>query len=388
MNRTSPRLIIVLVIITLLAASTLPAQWRISPGDTLVSLRMAPEGQVLFRLYAPNAEKVLLGGTDIPGMGQGGTEMSKSPEGIWELATPVAPGAYRYNFIVDGVTTVDPRNPRTSESNMNTWSLLYVPGADFMETRQVPHGAVAEVTYWSSSLQRFRRMHVYTPPGYETGQKKYPVFYLLHGAWDCDDSWSSVGRAGFIFDNLIASGKAVPMVVVMPAGHTGPFPAVGPRDPNRPPVDEFVLDFTTDIMPYAESHYRILTGQKHRAIAGLSMGGGQTLNILLPTPGRFAWAGVFSSGIFELGRRSAEAATTPGWEERNTAMLDNPAGKQGLKLLWFATGSGDFLLETSRATVDLLRRHGFQVSYKESSGAHTWEVWRLYLDEFVPLLFK
>ena len=121
---------------------------------------------------------------------------------------------------MDGVSVIDPRNPSTSESNSNTWSLVYVPGSDFMDTKDVPHGAVAEVTYYSKSLQRFRRMHVYTPPGYESGEGKYPVFYLLHGAFDCDDSWTSVGRAGFILDNLIAAGKAKPMVVVMPAGHT------------------------------------------------------------------------------------------------------------------------------------------------------------------------
>jgi enterochelin esterase-like enzyme len=376
--------------VLLFAAVTLFAQWRISPGDTLVSPKVLPDNQVQFRLYAPNAASVKLGGSDLPGLGQGGREMVKSPEGIWEVTLPVAPGAYRYTYNVDGLSTIDPRNPKTSESNMNTWSLLYVPGAAFMETRQVPHGAMAEVTYWSTSLQRFRRMHVYTPPGYEKGAGKYPVFYLLHGAFDCDDSWSSVGRAGFILDNLIAEQKALPMVVVMPAGHTGPFTFGAPRDPSKPAVDEFVQDFTTDIMPYAEQHYRLYNDQKHRAIAGLSMGGGQTLNILLPGTSQFAYAGVFSSGIFELGRGmgSGSAPAGPGWEERNAAMLDNPAARKGLKLLWFATGTEDFLIETSRATVDVLRRHGFTVSYQETPGAHTWENWRLYLDEFAPLLFK
>ena len=125
---------------------------------------------------------------------------------------------------MDGVAVIDPRNPSTSESNNNAWSLVYVPGSDISDTKDVPHGAVASVTYYSETLKRFRRMHVYTPPGYEKGEGKYPVFYLLHGAGDSDDSWSTVGRAGFILDNLIAAGKAKPMIVVMPAGHTGAVP--------------------------------------------------------------------------------------------------------------------------------------------------------------------
>ena len=150
--------------------------------------------------------------------------MTKADNGVWEITIgPIDPGAYRYNFDVDGVSVMDPRNPSVSESNGNAWSMVYVPGADFMETKDVPHGAVASVTYYSKSLGKFRRMHVYTPPGYETGSQKYPVFYLLHGAGDSDDSWTSVGRAGFIMDNLIAAKKAKPMVIVMPAGHTGPL---------------------------------------------------------------------------------------------------------------------------------------------------------------------
>jgi len=377
-------------LLALLAAAA-SAQWKPSPGDTLVTPKILPGNQIQFRIYAPNATAVKLAGGEVPGIGWTGKEMTKSPEGIWEVTLPVDPGAYRYNFSVDGVTTIDPKNPRTSESNGNTWSLIYVPGAAFMDTQQVPHGAVAAVTYWSASLQRFRRMHIYTPPGYESGKGKYPVFYLLHGAGDCDDSWSSVGRAGFILDNLIAAGKAVPMVVVMPAGHTGPFIWGAPRsDPGKAMVDEFAQDFTRDVMPYVESHYRISAGQKNHAIAGLSMGGFQTLNIALPAAGQFAYAGVFSSGIIGIRPNpvsgNAPAGTT--WEEKNTAMLDNPATRQGLKLLWFATGTEDFLIETSRATVKTLRKHGFTVTYKETTGAHTWINWRLYLEEFAPLLFR
>ena len=177
-------------------------------------------------------------GSDMPDIGQG-KDMTKNDQGVWEVKVgPVAAGGYRYNFNVDGVTVIDPRNPATSESNANTWSLVVVPGSDIFDIREVTHGAVAEVAYYSQSLKRFRRMHIYTPPGYELGGDKYPVFYLLHGASDSDASWSTVGRAGFILDNLIAAGKAKPMMVVMPAGHTGPF-----NFGARLPVDEFTQDF-------------------------------------------------------------------------------------------------------------------------------------------------
>jgi len=362
-------------------------------GPRVVSPEVSADRKITFRILAPKAQAVRLTSTDIPGNNQG-AEMTKGDEGVWEVTLgPVEAGTYRYNFNVDGVSVIDPRNPSTSESNSNTWSLVYVPGADLMDTKDVPHGAVAEVTYYSKTLKRFRRMHIYTPPGYESGQGKYPVFYLLHGAFDCDDSWTSVGRAGFILDNLIAAGKAKPMVVVMPAGHTGPF-TFGPRSDgsSRPPVDEFVQDFLNDVMPYAEKNYRVYTDKEHRAIAGLSMGGSQTLNIAIPNPDKFAHVGVFSSGIFGItgeGRGgAASAASGPTWEEQNKANLDNAELKKGLKLVWFATGKEDFLVGTSRATVDMLKKHGLEVAYKETDGGHTWINWRNYLGEFAPQLFQ
>jgi enterochelin esterase family protein len=144
-----------------------------------------------------------------------------------------------------------------------------------MDTKNVPHGAVSEVTYYSTTLGRFRRMHVYTPPGYENGNSRYPVFYLLHGAGDSDDAWTTVGRAGFILDNLLAAGKAKPMVVVMPAGHTRSFAFPPPGGAARPPADEFEQDFLKDLLPHVEKNYRVRTDRANRAIAGLSMGGGQ-----------------------------------------------------------------------------------------------------------------
>jgi enterochelin esterase family protein len=351
----------------------------------VTSPEVSTERKITFRILAPKAENVRLSAGDIPDMGQG-KEMTKGTNGIWEITIgPVDPGAYRYNFNVDGVSVMDPRNPSTSESNGNAWSLVVVSGSELFDARDVPHGAVAAVTYDSKSLKRFRRLHIYTPPGYELGRGRFPVFYLLHGAGDCDDSWTSVGRAEFILDNLIAAGKAKPMVVVMPAGHTGAFRFGGPG----PNVDEFTQDFTNDIMPFVEKNYRVYHDRKHRAIAGLSMGGMQTLNVGIANLDKFAYLGVFSSGVFGLGGRGPAAnPNAPTWEEQNLANLDNAGLKKGLKLVWFATGKDDFLLQTSQASVEMLKKHGFNVVFNETTGAHTWLNWRNYLGEFAPQLFQ
>jgi enterochelin esterase family protein len=358
------------------------------PGPRVISPEVSQERRLTFRILAPKAETVRLNAGDLQKLGDA-TKMTRDTNGVWETTVgPIDPGAYRYSFNVDGVTVIDPRNPATSESNENTWSLVNVPGAGWMDTKEVPHGAVAEITYWSSALKRFRRMHVYTPPGYESGKGRFPVFYLLHGAGDCDDSWTTVGRAGFILDNLIASGKARPMVVAMPAGHTGSFRTGGAR----PAVDEFSQDFLGDVIPHVEKHYRVYTDRKNRAMAGLSMGGAQTLNIGIPHLDKFAYLGVYSSGVFGItgrnrgGSTNAPAAAT--FEQRHVAKLDDVKLKKGLKLLWFATGKDDFLVETSRATVAMFKKHGFDVVFRETEGAHTWIVWREYLHEFVPQLFQ
>jgi enterochelin esterase family protein len=382
---------------TSLAQSTAPApRPRGAQGPQIVSPEVASDRRVTFRVLATNAQAVRLSAGDIPGNGRG-AEMTRGTNGVWEVTLgPIDPGAYRYNFNVDGLSVIDPRNPATSESNNNTWSLVYVPGSEFSDTKDVPHGAVSMVTYYSTTLGRFRRMHVYTPPGYESGKGKYPVFYLLHGASDSDNSWSSVGRAGFILDNLIAAKEAKPMIVVMPAGHTRATTfGRGERSTNsasaRPPQDEFGQDFLTDIMQHVEKNYRVQNGREHRALAGLSMGGGQTLSIGVPHLEKFGYLGVFSSGVFGItgsGRGGGSGASGPTFEEQHKATLDNPKLKKGLKLFWFGTGKDDFLVETSRATVAMFKKHGFDVVYDETAGGHTWIVWRDYLNDFAPKLFQ
>ncbi|HLJ96191.1 MAG TPA: alpha/beta hydrolase-fold protein [Gemmataceae bacterium] len=372
----------------LLAATALaPAQNRSGQRQpALVSPEVSAEKKITFRVQAPKAEMVRLVGSDIPGNGPG-VAMKKGENSVWEASVgPVPPGAYRYHFNIDGVAVIDPRNPSTSESNNNTWSLVYVPGSDISDTKNVPHGAVAAVTYYSESLKRFRRMHVYTPPGYERNDRNYPVFYLLHGAGDCDSSWSTVGRAGFILDNLIAEGKAKPMIVAMPAGHTGPFGFGGvPGGTNR--RDEFTEDFVNDVKPYVEKNYRVFADRAHRAIAGLSMGGMQTLNIAFGHLDDYGYIGVFSSGVFGITGGRGNAQPNRQWEEQHQTVLDNPQLKKGLRLLWIGCGKDDFLVQTSNATVAMLKNHHFEVVSRESEGGHTWINWRNYLHEFAPLLF-
>ncbi len=383
------RLVLTVAVVLFISSFLFSQNFKLSPNDTLTSVVIHPDHSVTFEIYAPNAEKVWLGGSDIPDLFHKG-KMTKLDDGVWRVTIDsIEPGAYRYNFNVDGVSVLDPRNPNVSESNMNAWSLVYIPGKAYMDTQNVPHGAVSSVTYYSNSLKKFRRMHVYTPPGYDKNNKSYPVLYLLNGAFDCDDSWPTVGRAGFIIDNLIAEKKVVPMIVVMPDGHTGPFRFGMPFNATVDNQDGFVVDFNNDIKPYIDDHYRIINKREDCAIAGLSMGGSQTLNIAIPHLNEFAYIGVFSSGVLGIISGSSFGKNVRStWEKKNKKYLENDELKKGLKEVWFATGKDDFLLKTSLATVDLLKKYNFNVSFKESAGAHTWNNWRDYLHEFAQLLFK
>ena len=409
------------------AGGAAPApQARPAPPPPVLSPEVMADRRVVFRLSAPKAQAVTLNAGDIPA-GSPPPAFTKNDAGVWEATVgPVPAGAFRYVFVVDGVRTLDPVNTRTSESNTAMWSLFDVAGAEVQDARSVPHGAVAGIFYRSSVLQRMRRMHIYTPPGYEAGRGKYPVFYLLHGSGDTDDAWTSVGRAGFILDNLIASGKAVPMIVVMPAGHQPPLPgttgapaaaagsaaagaAPAAGSPAPPSVNPFTQEFLTDVQPYIEAHYRIKGDRASRAIAGLSMGGSQTLDIAFRRLAQFAWIGVFSSGATLGAPRPAQPAPgaaqpaaggataspaappqppRPDWEAVHLADLDNGSLKKGTKLVWLSTGVDDRLIASTRATVELLKKHGFSPVFKESAGAHTWLNWRDYLIEFAPQLFR
>ncbi|MDG3005223.1 alpha/beta hydrolase [Paludisphaera mucosa] len=386
------RPIAILSVLAGLSALTSPAasaQDRPPRPPAFASPEVTAEKKVSFRIHAPKAEKVQLSSSDLPDAGRG-LDMTKSDEGVWEATVgPVVPGAYRYSFNVDGLAVIDPRNPATSEANNNTFSLVYVPGSETSDAKDVPHGAVAEVVYPSQTLQRPRRMHVYTPPGYEKGEGRFPVFYLLHGATDSDASWSTIGRAGFILDNLIAAGKARPMIVVMPAGHTGPFRFGGAGGVSfETQMAQFEQDFVKDLKPYIETNYRVIADREHRAIAGLSMGGAQTLNVAFGHLDEYGAVGVFSSGVFGITGGPNGGAPDTRWEDAHKSTLDDAELKKGLRLVWFGCGKDDFLLKTSQATVEMLKRHQIDVVSRDTVGGHTWLNWRDYLVEFAPLLFQ
>ncbi|MFL5619760.1 MAG: alpha/beta hydrolase [Gemmatimonadaceae bacterium] len=343
--------------------------------DTLTSPAIGTDGRVTFQLYAPKATEILLRSEGpAPFANQ---PLAKGDSGVWRLTAQVPADLYIYWYDVDGVAVADPHNNRPRVNMSTVRSLLELPGAasEFFAERPVPHGQVAAVYYQSKALGVPRRMHVYTPPGYATSNQRYPVLYLLHGAGDNDQSWLMAGRANFIFDNLIAAGKAKPMIVVMPAGHTPPG-AGGAQVP-----DAFARDLLSDVVPYVEGNFRTLPGREQRAIAGLSMGGQQTLNIGLTNLGKFSHLGVFSSGWF-----GQEGAAT--FARNNAALLSDPKINERIRLFWFATGKDDFVLPSTQAALALLDGHKIRHSYKETEGGHTWPNWRAYLNEFVPLLFR
>jgi enterochelin esterase family protein len=339
----------------------------------VVSPEVLADRRVVFRIYAPQASDVVLRGAR-------GPAMVKRENGVWETtAGPLAPGVYQYSFGVQGVSVVDPVNQDVNETTGGLRSVFVVPGSEWTDMKPVPHGAVAEVQYPSSVLQRQRRMRVYTPPGYAVGNERYPVFYLLHGSGDSDQSWNALGRAGVIVDNLIAANQAKPMIVVMPNGHTQL-----PATPESRML--FVKEFMADILPYVEKNYRVRAERSGRAIAGLSMGGGHTLQIAIPNLDKFAYIGVMSAGL--SGGGAGQPSVVANFETQHAAMLDNNGLKKGLELLWFSTGKDDAALPNTMNAVNLLKKHGFTTVFQESAGGHTWENWRDYLVTFGGQIFK
>jgi enterochelin esterase-like enzyme len=369
------------------APSPMPTM-QVTPNTNLVSPEVHPEGTVTFRVWAPDARDVKLvseGEESVPGATQDrvmaamkGVPLTKADDGIWSITVgPYPAGSYRYTFNVDGVSSTDPKNAASSESLTSVRSLFVIPG-NFSDAQDVPHGDVATVNYQSKTLGRMRRMHIYFPPGYEQGTATYPVLYLLHGGGDSDDSWTSVGRANFILDNLIAAGKAKPMIIVMPAGHVSTHMDMRSMGADVA-SDPFSNDLLNDVIPYVEHHYRVSADPPHRALAGLSMGGVQTLNVSLTHPGYFAYIGVFSSGWFSPVRTQ--------FEQTNLVPLQSP-DKSKVKLFWFAAGKYDIALPNTGPTIDLVKKYGYNPEFRPSEGFHAWNNWRDYLHEFAPRLFQ
>lgn len=350
------------------------------------SPQVLSDGRVTFRLMAPHATSVELAGDVYQGLPRTGTKLAppstipmvKGADGLWTGTSTAAfaPGAWRYHFLVDGMDVPDPRNVQASPFQHGTESLLVTPG-DFSETRPVPHGAVARVAYNASVFGGAgREMYIYTPPGYEKGTASYPVFYLLHGGGETDSSWSTVGRAGEILDNLIAAGKAVPMIVVMPCGWTPSGSQVMTADAAKDPFNNEMIE---DIVPYVESHYRTLADADHRALGGLSMGGIQTLNIGLHNLGTFRSLVVMSSGWFPADREAffsgQDAARMPQYNEK-------------LKLFWWGWGQTDIARENALACVARFKQAGVHLQTEETPDGHEWKNWRLYLSQVAPMLFR
>lgn len=355
------------------------------------SVEQLPDGRVTFRICAPEAQEVKVTSTDnadaIPmGFPAGtpfGLAMTRDATGLWTATTakPVAADTYRFNFQVDGARVPDPMGTTWSEERVginSTFETMGPEGAFQTYRREVPHGIVSEVEYWSSAIGAKRRAHVYTPPGYMNGTAKYPVLYLVHGAGDSDDSWTSVGHAHYILDNLIAAGKAKPMIVVMPFGHT----------PDRPGTDllnnnDFGNDLLKDLMPAIEKGFRTINTADARAMAGLSMGGSHTIRNGLTHPELFHYIGIFSMG---LGFGADGAKQVADYQTANDAALKR--GARDFKLVYYAMGKDDFLHATVAPTRGVLNKYGIRHVYNESDGGHTWINWRRYLTDFAPRLFK
>jgi enterochelin esterase family protein len=358
----------------------------------VMSPEVLPDRRVTFRIGAPNAKTVTLGSEFItqanavmgpPGdMTAGPTPVVnfvKGTDGVWTGTTtePIRPGAYRYFFIVDGVVTLDPRNTEMSPQHASQNSLLIVPG-DFSERRNVPHGSVIEQRFVSSTLGGIdRRLMIYTPPGYDKGKGTYPVLYLMHGRGDSETSWLTAGRANDIMDNLIAEGKAKPMILVMPAGWTPNAYQVMTSDPSKEP---FVREMMADIIPFVQRNFRTIETPEGRAMAGLSMGGVQTLNTsIVGNLGTFRYVGIFSSGWFVQGDRQF-------FYDHDQAIIARM--NKELKLFWWGWGHTDFAAPGAIELTDYLKSKGVKLTTTESPGGHDWRNWRLYLSEFAPLLFR
>lgn len=379
-----------IALVALTSAFAQPAQQRQpTPNDTLKSPEVLSDGRVVFRIYAPKASEVTVGGDWIPqGLGTGG-KLTKDEQGVWSITVgPLPADFYSYTLTVDGVRTLDPKNAFIKQGVNSVDNMVFVPGADaaFQDLKAVPHGEVRKVWYKSSTLNEERRMHIYFPPGYDSGKGKYPVFYLLHGGGDEDSGWSTIGRAGFILDNLIAAGKAKPMLVVMPNGSL-PRPPVVPGAPPDPAAqaafqDKFVSELMKDIVPFVEKTYRVLPGAANRAIAGLSMGGGQTTRVISTNPDQFAYAAIWSAGV--------NPATTADFEKRAALLLDNAdKANKNFKLLSISCGDKDTLAIAGSKNLDeILKKRNIKHEMNISSGGHTWINWRIYLNAYAQKLFQ
>ena len=355
-----------------------PAPYYEDTNNIPVSPEVHADHTVTFRLYAPKAAEVLLMGS--PGI----LEAIKKPmplerggKGVWSLTVgPLAPGFYTYGYAIDGgLRMPDPSNPNLEQRRWGPTSLFVVPGEPraVFEERQVPHGTVHVNFYDSPNLKTQRMFYVYTPPGYESGKRKYPVLYLLHGNGQIEASWTWTGRANVIMDNLLADGKVKPMIVVMPYGHVGREIKTASTAPPNPAGDMAAIEkeLLTGVKPLVESKYRVLTSRNHRAIGGLSMGAAQSLQIGLHNLDQFAYVAAFSGG----GNRAE-------WEKADPSILNRK-----LKVLLLGCGTEDFIYPSVKSMHELLTSKDVKHVWNESGAGHSWPNWQMYLSKYAPLLF-
>jgi len=356
-----------------------PAATPATPGTSTTPRPTSPEllsdGSVTFRIHAPQAQTVLIDGEWTPGKK---TPLTKDEKGIWAVTLKFAPEIYQYRFVVDGASVPDPTN-RFVKAGHFPYSLVDVPGPaprPFDRRNDTPRGSVVTHAYFSKTLNVERRVRVYVPPGELKGDDKLPVLYLLHGSTDNEASWTTQGRADVIADNLLADDKMKKMLIVMPDGHAEEGPSS--RDPaaRRRAYERLNADLLKEIIPLVEKNYRVYGDAKHRALIGLSMGGAQTAYIGLRHSDRFAWLGIYSQGILET-------------DEAFGGALEHPAEvNANLKWFWIGMGKGDARVQRARDFSAKLTSLGIRNEYHETDGAHTWQLWRIYLNDCLPQLFR
>lgn len=359
----------------------------------VISPEVKSDGTVIFRLYAPEAKTVKVTGDFLNPMKP--VDMVKK-DTIFELKVgPLASDTYVYTYNVDGVKLLDPANPNVVRDGNNIESRLMIPGEwvdKTLATRDVPHGNVSAVWYDSPVLGMKRRMIIYTPSGYYSTKESYPVLYLLHGGGGDEEAWISRGRANYILDNLIADGKAKPMIVVMPNGSIGQDAAPNERaktlkpmaglDMNSMNSGQFEKSLANDIIPFVEEHYRVTTDADHRALAGLSMGGLHVTNTFMANPEMFSCINVMSSGWFISDKSMYEKG------DKRLAEIA-PVLKKTVKYLRFTQGGPeDIAYKNGMEMLKVFDKNGIKYEFSETPGGHSWNVWRKDLFNFVPKIFK
>ena len=385
--------LIVCLMLTVFTFNTASAQAR--RQRPVISPEIKSDSKITFRLMAPEAKTVKLTGNWMAGAGAQ-IELMKNDSGMFQATIePLASEMYTYTFTVDGLRTLDPSNPIIVRDGTRNESMFIVLGdkGNLYNVNDVPHGTLEKVWYPSISLGLTHQMYVYTPAGYKESTGKFPVLYLLHGAGGDEDAWTTLGRTPQILDNLIASGKAKPMIVVMTNGNPGDAAAPG-ASPAKKVVSgqtaqgnamgsgRFEESIVKDVIPFIEKNYKVAADKNNRAVAGLSMGGMQTLYLTNNYPEKFSYFGILSMGLME----NRQGGNNTSADEKMKGLEKLKASQP--KLYWIGIGKDDFLYANAQSLRKFLDDNKFKYEYLETTGGHTWPNWRIYLSELAPKLFK